>query len=205
MSVIALTGIVILLLMATFFSQSVFISVNGTNRSASDNSIKMAFEYIGEKGPNWKSLVISCTAETDIHRDTLWKAWTKVEDWSKWQGMLVTSAKWTKDSVWKAGSEFEQTLDLGFPVGSKSTMEIVGEVKTKSYAAWWKNAGGVKTYHIWTFDPLPNGRSRVTNTVVFHGPLVGLTKIFYSSNWSDKFRRAVEGLIEYSSRKEIRK
>lgn len=211
---IILTAVIILLLISAFFSQPVFISHEGTDKTASDEAIKQAFEYIGEKGPSWKSLVLSSSAESDIDKDTLWKYWSKLEEWNKWQGELVVSANWSESSPlpasksetdkWKIGAQFEQELNLEFPVGREKEIEIVGDVKPGTQAAWWKNKGGIRTFHVWMFEKLSGGRSRVTNTVVFHGPVVGLTKIFYGSNWFEKIDRSVEGLLEYVRRKQFR-
>jgi len=196
-SVIILTAIVILLVISAFFSQAVFINHTGTDRTGTDESIRLAFEYIGEQGPGWKSLVLSSSMESDLNKDTLWKYWMDLEEWSKWQGELVTSANWLAKPLWKIGGQFEQELNFGFPVGRGKELEIIGEFREGNRAAWWKNKGGIRTYHIWLFEDLPNGRSRVTHTLVFHGPLVGLTKIFYGGAWFSKIERSVEGLLEY--------
>jgi hypothetical protein len=203
-SIILLTAVVILLLISAFFSQPVFIKHAGTDKSASDEAIKQAFEYIGEKGPSWKSLVLSSSAESDIDKDTLWKYWSKLEEWNKWQGELVISSSWSGEPGWKISAQFEQELNFGFPIGRRKETEIVGDVKSGSQAAWWKNEGGIRTFHVWMFEKLPGGRSRVTNTVVFHGPVVGLTKIFYGSTWFEKIEKSVEGLLEYVRRKQFR-
>jgi len=96
---------------------------------------------------------------------------------------------------YRVGRRFEQTLDLGFPLGKVISAETVGTVIPQEQVMWWKDEKGMKPCHLWKFESLGENRTRIINVEVFHGTLMGLIKPLIAGNWQRRFEQAVAGLI----------
>jgi hypothetical protein len=57
----------------------------------------------------------------------------------------------------------------------------------------------VRSCHLWTFTPLPGGGTRVGNTEVFTGTVIGLTKPLLAPRWRRQFQQAVDGLLRQAT------
>jgi len=160
------------------------------------NTTEYALQKIGLKRPTWQTVVASASGEVALPRKLLWEVWMKLEDWPSWSRPLHVSARWTSEPGWKAGATFEQTLDLGFPLGRTVSPETVGAIANGELVSWWKEANGIKSCHVWEFSEPASGRTRVTNTEVFHGPAIGFIKPFAAGNWQKMFEATVAGLLQ---------
>jgi hypothetical protein len=150
---------------------------------------------IGVAAPSWQTVVILSSRDVDLPAAKLWAAWERLETWPSWAVPLVIDAKWIDAPGWRAGARFEQTLDLGFPLQRLQTTETVGIATPGRLVSWWKDLGGIKSNHIWSFEELPNGGSRVVDLEIFHGVLVGLARPLVEERWQHRFDAALDGLI----------
>jgi hypothetical protein len=61
------------------------------------------------------------------------------------------------------------------------------------------HANGIKSCHMWSFAPLPDGGTHVSNTEVFAGLPVALLRPLVARRWNRLFQGAVDGLIRRAS------
>lgn len=158
--------------------------------------LNLAYDQAGIEKPTWQTLVISATREVDLSKEQVWSVWQDLEAWPSWSAGLHQSTQWTGLQRWEAGSEFEQLLDLGFPIGVQTSAEKIKEVVTGQRVIWTKNKDGIRACHVWDFTTLPNGKTRVTNCEVFHGVPIAIISPFTARNWYNKFNHGMENLIE---------
>ncbi len=192
----SLYGMISLILLSGIIGYGAMILV--TNPHVKDitavSSIKTALRKLGVEKPAWRTLIISASQDLKVPVDAVWETWSQLEAWTDWSKDTRTSARWLGDPGWQAGARFEQVMDMGFPLGMRRTVETVEEVDPQRRVRWCQNGGGIRACHIWTFNMLPNGRLRVTNTEVFHGTFIGLIKPIVASSWEKKYHAAVTGL-----------
>jgi hypothetical protein len=159
------------------------------------SAIRMALRNVGVEKPAWRTLIISATQDVKAPADHIWQAWTKLESWPEWSGGVVGKTRWVTSDGWQVGAQFEQTVNLGFPAGTKRSIETVEEYDEMRRVRWCKMSGGTKACHVWSFTYLPNGKTRITNTEVFHGTTIGLIKPLVARSWERAFHKAVTGLV----------
>jgi len=153
-----------------------------------------ALHRIGVDQPDWRTLVISVSKEVDVPRSVVWSIWTELPSWPRWSRPLHKSTRWLGKPGWRAGAEFEQVLNLGFPIGERTSLEHVGIVSEGGQVVWWKDENGIRSCHIWKLEELPEGRTRITNMEVFHGTSIGMIKILVGTRWLRLFELAVDHL-----------
>jgi len=159
------------------------------------DTIQYALQKIGVERPSWQTIVVSASKEAPLQRHSLWDTWMKLEDWPHWSVPLHQSTRWIGDPGWRVGATFEQVLNLGFPLGQTVSPETVGAFVDGESVSWWKEANGIKSCHVWEFVALADDQTRVTNTEVFHGVVLGLVKPLAAGNWQRLFEASVAGLI----------
>ncbi|MBO0684684.1 MAG: SRPBCC family protein [Candidatus Dormibacteraeota bacterium] len=145
--------------------------------------------------PSWKTLVVSATRDLDLPPDRVWNTWSKLESWPEWSTPLHEATRWTGTPGWTAGATFEQTLRLGFPVGKSVNAVTVGAAEPGRMVSWWNTEGGMRSCHVWRFSPLAQEGTRVTDTEVFDGVLIGLLKPLLRGSWQRRFEASVAGLV----------
>lgn len=175
----AFLGILAIYLVAIFITNP----VSEKDKDSIKHLIILAYEKAGIDNPNWQTLILAATREVDIPKEKVWDAWAELEDWPSWSDGLHQSTKWIGDKKWEKGSEFEQVLNLGFPIGILADTDKVDEVIPYERVIWWSNKDGIKACHIWSFEERPNGKVRVTNCEVFHGFPIALIKPILAKNW----------------------
>ena len=192
----SLYGMISLILLSGIIGYGAMILV--TNPHVKDitavSSIKTALRKLGVEKPAWRTLIISASQDIKLPVEAVWEAWSKLESWGLWSKDTHASARWVSEPGWKAGARFEQVVEMGFPLGRRRTVETVEEADPERRVRWCQNESGFRACHIWSFNMLPNGRLRITNTEVFHGTFVGLIKPIVASRWEKKFNAAVSGL-----------
>jgi len=154
-----------------------------------------ALQPIGVAAPSWQTVVLFASRDTDLPPARLWATWEKLENWPSWASPLVVETHWLDAPGWRAGARFEQVLDLGLLLNRVRSTETIGFVDTGRMASWWKDEGGIKSSHVWSFEPLPGGGCRIVDFEVMHGILMGLARPLAEQNWQHRFDEAVDGLI----------
>ncbi len=139
--------------------------------------------------------MLLATRDPDLPPARLWATWERLEAWPGWAAPLVVETHWLDAPGWHVGARFEQVLDLGLMLGRVSSTETVGAVAAGQSASWWKDEGGIRSNHVWSFEALPDGGSRVVDLEILHGVLIGLARPLAEASWQGKFDAAVDGLI----------
>jgi hypothetical protein len=160
------------------------------------DAVTSALQQIGVEKPSWKTVLAAVSQETTIPPESLWETWSELENWLSWSKPLHMTTRWIGQPGWEVGAQFEQVLNLGFPLGKLTSAETVGAVVPGQRVVWWKQENGVKSCHIWEFEPLDDHRTRITNVEVFDGMVMGLVKPFVARKWQQLFEQAVAGLIQ---------
>lgn len=167
-----------------------------------DPTIKGALGRIGMQRPTPSTLVIVATAETNLTPEEVWEAWSKLEEWPRWCKPMLQSARWLENRTWEVGSKFEQKRSLGAPIGTQLTVETVREVNPGQSVAWWDGTGPYKNCHLWFFEPMPTGGTRIHKTEVFVGFLFFMFKPFIKGGLTRSFKEAVDGLVKHAERRQ---
>lgn len=150
--------------------------------------------------PSAATLVVTVARDTVLPPERVWEAWAHLEYWARWSKPLIQSARWLEGREWAVGSKFEQVRSLGVPIGRQVTVDTVREVNPGQSVAWWDGKGGIKGCHLWFFEPLANGGTRIHKTEVFLGLLPLLFKRIMRRSLTNAFDQSVEGLIRYAER-----
>jgi uncharacterized membrane protein len=159
------------------------------------DDVAFCLDQLGIAKPTWKTLAIAAGATTDRPADRLWATWRDLPRWPEWSIPLHVSARWVSGDSFVAGAQFEQVIQLGFPLGRITSRETVRVVEPGRLVSWAKEENGVRSCHAWQFAPLPDGRTRVSNVEVFHGTPIGLIKPLVSARWRRLFQASVDSLI----------
>jgi len=155
--------------------------------------VQFCLEGIGVARPGWKTLVVAATAETPAEPHDVWALWSDLGNWPSWSP-LHQATEWTGPPGFAAGATFDQTLRLGFPAGTTTDHVTVDIAEAAHRASWSGDANGVRSCHLWTFTARAGGGTRIGNTEVFNGAVIGLTKPMLASRWRRQFQQAVDAL-----------
>lgn len=153
-----------------------------------------ALSRIGKSAPDNRTMTVEAARVIFAPAAEVWEELTTLENWKSWQGELVLSARRTKGNAFEAGAEFEQLLQLGFPLGKTISKERIGEVIPGELLAWWKEDNGVASCHVWRLESLTPEVTLVTNTEVFAGKAIPFLRPLVAGRWQRAFDRAVAGL-----------
>jgi hypothetical protein len=194
----SLYGMISLILLAGIVGYGAMIFV--TNPHVKDitavSSIKTALRNLGVEKPAWRTLIVSASQDLTIPQEAIWEAWSDLDHWGDWAPETHSSARWVGEGGWQVGARFEQVVKMGFPAGTRRSVETVEDVEPMRRVRWCNSGIGMRACHVWSFTVLPNGRTRVTNTEVYHGTLIGLIKPIVAGHWEKKFNAAVSGLAK---------
>lgn len=165
-----------------------------TDKASQASLIRLALNNLGVQKPAWNTLVITATRDVRLPVEALWEAWSNLDDWSMWSCRHL-SARWTAKERWQPGAQFEQVMNLGFPLGRQKVKASLAEVSPGRTVRWSTARKGSKTCHIWSFTLLPNRQVRLTTTEVFQGDLYGLLKPLLILQWQKPLNRSLDALI----------
>lgn len=195
----ALLASLLVILMGAFFA----IVLGGRPDAAlARNPLVIAgLQPIGVATPSWQTIVLLATRDTDLPPAKLWATWEHLESWPSWAAPLIVESRWIDAPGWRAGAHFEQVLDLGPLLRRVRSTETIGVADTGRFVSWWKDLGGLKSNHIWSFEPLPDGGCRVVDLEIQHGVVMGLARPLLEANWQQGFDAALDGLILAARRK----
>ncbi|MGI9646956.1 MAG: SRPBCC family protein [Acidimicrobiia bacterium] len=157
--------------------------------------VQQALSRLDAGAPPWKTLVVLASAETDLLPAAIWQTWSEIEEWPS-MSSRVLGARWTKGQPWRAGSEFTQELDLGFPFGTRFFDERVVAIEPGISAEWGQTSRALQTIHLWRFEPRDTSGTRITNVEVFHGFTVGVAGAMVAPRWRRHFQEHVDELIK---------
>ncbi|HUA53282.1 MAG TPA: SRPBCC family protein [Candidatus Sulfotelmatobacter sp.] len=151
---------------------------------------------IGVAAPSWQTMVLIAARDTDLPPARLWATWERLEAWPSWAAPLVVEARWLDATGgWRPGARFEQVLDLGPLLSRVRSTETVGIVEPGRLVSWWKDTGGIKSNHTWSFEVRPDGGSRVVDVEIFDGIAIALARPIFEARWQTRFDDALDGLI----------
>lgn len=173
---------------------------NGERSQSDDPTVRGALGRLGLRQPTPSTMVVTASRQTSLSPEVIWKAWSNLEAWPRWSKPILQSARWLEGRTWEVGSKFEQTRNLGAPVGRQVTVETVREVNQGQSVSWWEGTGGMKSCHLWFFEPLADGGTMVHETEVFVGFLPLLFKLVMRGRLRNMFQESVDGLIKHAER-----
>lgn len=165
----------------------------------SNPKVIAALRPMGLSETSWQTVIVYASRDVDLPPERLFATWAALERWPDWQP-LVGEARWIDTPGWRAGARFEQVLRLGFPLNRFHSRELVGAVEPNRRVSWWKDENGVRSHQVWSFEPLPDGGTRLTDFQILHGATVGLLRPVIENRWQGLFDHAVDGLIQETRR-----
>ena len=185
---------IVILLVATFSFYFVFNHYH--ENPPANNSINYCLKYLNASSTDWQILILSTYQDTDVSGDSVWKEFSDLNEWSSWANPLVISAEWVKGNDWLAGNTFKQKLNLGFPLGEKEFEDTISDVKKKEKVVSTFDSQNIKSCHIWNFELMADKRTRITDTEIFYGRDIGVSKPFVAGTWQKMFEDSLDGLIQ---------
>jgi len=156
--------------------------------------IAFCLKRVGQDRASWDTLVVSGAADTPVAADVVWAVWTDLERWPVWSP-LHRSVTRASTAELTAGATFEQQLSLGFPVGTTSQHVTIDLLEPARRASWSGDGNGLKSCHLWSFTPSPDGGTHVSNVEVFSGFTAAMLRPLAARRWNRQFQAAVDGLI----------
>jgi len=166
--------------------------------SPADPGIAYCLERIGKTAAGWDTLVVHGAADAAVPAKDLWTVWADLERWPAWSP-LHRSVTRTGHGELAAGAAFDQQLSLGFPVGMTTEHVTIDLLEPAGRVAWAGDANGVRSFHQWSFTPLPSGGTHVSNAEVFAGLPVAMLRPLVARRWNRLFQAGVDGLIRHAS------
>ncbi len=169
-------------------------SITMTITQEQQTNQQYALARLGKSAADMQTMTLEAARIILAPAAEVWEELTTLENWKSWQGELVLSARWTKGRKFEEGAEFEQLLQLGFPLGKTISRERVGESIPGELLAWWKEENGVASCHVWRLESLAPDATLVTNTEVFAGKAIPFLRPLVAGRWQRAFDCAVAGL-----------
>jgi hypothetical protein len=161
--------------------------------AVSDGLVMHVLDRMGIDSPSWKSLIVLSSADAEADPELVWLTWADIDNWPS-MSPLVNATQWTSGDLWRPGSEFVAKLNLG--LGSETAKNRVMSVDPGRSAEWGQSRGGLRTAHVWRFEPRQSGGVHITSVAVFHGSSIGVLKPFVAKRWRRLFQAQVEGLVD---------
>jgi hypothetical protein len=166
-----------------------------------DPTIRGALARLGLPSASGKVLAVTASADTKLDPEHVWATWSKLDQWPRWSKSFVSASRWLEGRKWEVGAQFELVRTLGFPIGRQVTVETVREVNEGTSVAWWDGKGGsFRTCHIWFFESLPEGGTRIHSTEVLVGWVVALFKPLMRRTLTRSFEEATQALARAAER-----
>jgi hypothetical protein len=139
--------------------------------------------------------VVSGAADTTLPTEKLWAIWSDLEHWPDWSPLHKSVTRDSESATLAIGASFTQQIGLGFPIGTTTELVTISLLEPARHAAWEGRANRVCNCHLWSFTPLPEGGTHVSNVEAFTGFPVALLRPMVRHRWNDAFQAAVDGLI----------
>lgn len=161
---------------------------------AANPDIAFCLQRVGKDRAGLDTLVIAGEADTEVSGADLWATWTDLPRWPEWSP-LHRSVTTTGTEGLAAGATFDQQISLGFPIGTTTQHVTIDLLEPARRASWSGDSNGVRSCHLWSFSPLPDGGTHVSNVEVFAGLTVAMLRPLVARRWNRLFQTAVDGLI----------
>jgi hypothetical protein len=156
-------------------------------------NVSFCLDHIAASGPGWSTLVVQGATVTEASPKMAWRVWSDLAAWPRWSP-LHTATAWAGEPGFVAGARFDQTLALGFPVGTKTERATITLLEPGAAAGWAGDAGGVRSCHSWRFYPTPTGGTLISNVEAFTGVPIALVRPLVARRWNTLFQAATDGL-----------
>jgi len=163
--------------------------------AVSDRLVTQVLDRMEIDSPSWKSLIVHNLADAVADPERVWLTWADIDNWPS-MSPLVIATRWTSGDPWRPGSEFVAELNLGLRLPRETAKNRVMSVDPGRSAEWGQSTGGLRTAHLWRFEPRSSGGVRITSVAVFHGSSIGVLKPFVAKRWRQLFQAQVEGLVD---------
>jgi Polyketide cyclase / dehydrase and lipid transport len=125
--------------------------------------IAFCLQRIGQDRAGWDTLVVSGAADTPVAAEVVWARWTDLERWPVWSP-LHRSVTRARTAELAAGATFDQQLSLGFPIGTTRQHVTIDLLEPARRASWSGDSNGIKSCHLWSFTPFPDGGTHVSRS-----------------------------------------
>ena len=161
---------------------------------AANPDIAFCLQRVGKDRAGLDTLVAAGEADTEISGGDLWATWTDLPRWPAWSPLHRSVTK-TSTGGLAAGATFDQQISLGFPIGTTTQHVTIDLLEPARRASWSGDSNGVRSCHLWSFSPLPDGGTHVSNVEAFAGITVAMLRPLVARRWNQLFQAAVDGLI----------
>jgi hypothetical protein len=161
---------------------------------AANPDIAFCLQRVGKDRAGLDTLVAAGEADTEVSGADLWATWTDLPRWPTWSP-LHRSVTRTGTGGLAAGATFDQQISLGFPIGTTTQHVTIDLLEPARRASWSSDSNGVRSCHLWSFSPLPDGGTHVSNVEAFAGLTVAMLRPLVARRWDRLFQAAVDGLI----------
>jgi|HubBroStandDraft_2_1064218.scaffolds.fasta_scaffold502749_2 hypothetical protein len=161
---------------------------------AANPDITFCLQRLGKDRAGLDTLVVVGQADTEVSGADLWATWTDLPRWPAWSP-LHRSVTRTGTGGLAAGATFDQQISLGFPIGTTTQHVTIDLLEPARRASWSGDSNGVRSCHLWSFSPLPDGGTHVSNVEAFAGITVAMLRPLVARRWNRLFQAAVDGLV----------
>jgi len=148
---------------------------------------------IGIASAGWQTLIVQGSSVTTASPERVWAMWSDLSTWPQWSPLHL-QATWAGEPGFTAGAQFDQTIKLGFPVGTKTQRVLVDVLEPGVRASWSGDENGIRNCHVWTFTPADDGGTRISDVEIFTGTLMGLVRPLVGRRWNSLFQGAADRL-----------
>jgi hypothetical protein len=161
---------------------------------AANPDIAFCLQRVGKDRAGLDTLVAAGEADTEVSAADLWATWTDLPRWPAWSP-LHRSVTRTGTGGLAAGATFDQQISLGFPIGTTTQHVTIDLLEPARRASWSGDSNGVRSCHLWSFSPRPDGGTHVSNVEAFAGITVAMLRPLVARRWNRLFQAAVDGLV----------
>lgn len=161
--------------------------------SLSLDPLATALERVGAEELDFQTLVVGASRVTSASPERVWAAWSDTAQWPRWSEELHRSA--TIRGGWTVGATLEETVDLGFPLGEETWHQRVWRAIPQREVAWEGDCSGMRSTHVWHFEPLPNGGTRITCVGVLQGNWVAVLKPLVAASWQRLYADGLDRFV----------
>jgi len=162
-----------------------------------DPSIRGVLSWLHLGRPSPCTMILQARGHTKASPERVWEVFSDLAKWPTWTKPFITSAKWVHSDQWLSGAQFEQTVNYGPPMSGKPTKETIKEAVEAQQVAWMKDLKGMKTVHLWYFEPNTDGSTEIVVTEAMYGQQVFFLKwLWVRPKWNKFFQQMVKNLIK---------
>jgi hypothetical protein len=199
MKILLTIVLTLLLVVAVFLLYARIQPANEGKTPDETRAINVALENIDLSEPTWQTIVVCSSYEVNLPKKVVWETWSRIGEWNTWSPSLVKSARWLGQESWRDGAAFEQTLDLGFPLGTVTVHDTVGTFLEAEVVGWQHRGDHLVYSIIWLFEDLPDGKTMIVNAKIVHGSFVWLLKPIVMNRWQEQIEASVAALAKQAS------